>query len=109
MIEAHLDCMPFALVPIISDNPDPLVCKSVYDFSCTIVAAVVYDDYFVVFRHIFEMLLHICDAFSDAVRFVVGGHYDGDSAFHESFDEFQVKPSRTRYCRRSENVSSPPV
>src|SRR5207245_6602276 len=109
MGETYFESVSLALVPVISHNLELLVCKFLDNFSSAIIAAIVDDDYFVVFGHRLKLLVHICDASSDAVRLVVRGHDDGDSVFHETFDELKLRMGRMSYCHLSENAPFPPV
>src|SRR5437899_3740196 len=109
MGETYFESVSLALVPVISHNLELLVCKFLDNFSSAIIAAIVDDDYLVVFGHSLKLLVHICDASSNAVRLVVRGHDDGDSVFHETFDEFRLRRSRKAYCCLSENVFYSPV
>src|SRR6267143_7163085 len=77
MVEAYLDCVSLALVPVIPYDLELLVCEFFDDLSGTIIAAIVDDDYFVVFGHGFKLLVHVRDASSDAVRLIVCRHNNG--------------------------------
>src|SRR6266568_5676731 len=109
MGETYFECMSLALVPVISHNLEFLVCEFLDNFSSIVIAAIVNDDYFVVFGHRLKLLVHVCDASSNAVRLVVRGHDDRDSVLHETLDEFRLRPSQPAYCRWSEDVSCSPV
>src|SRR5437899_10413553 len=109
MGETYFECVSLALVPVISDNLELLVSEFLDNFSSIVIATIVDNDYFVVFGHSLKLLVHVCDASSNAVRLVVCGHDDGDSVFHETLDEFRLRPSQAVYCRWSENVSCSPV